>query len=139
MSSNVTRLNPSTMRDSTVNGHSQISIAEPGRLALLSGQVAALKDRATLPKSVGGQAALVADSLQAALHELGATPADIVMLRIHVVNGTTERFTEAYSQIQKLLNGEMPSVTVLGVQALFTPELQIEVEMTVRVPSTAER
>jgi enamine deaminase RidA (YjgF/YER057c/UK114 family) len=102
-------------------------------------QVAAPKDGATLPKSVGGQAALVADSLQAALHELGATPADIVMLRIHVVNGTTERFTEAYSQIQKLLNGEMPSVTVLGVQALFTPELQIEVEMTVRVPSTAER
>ncbi len=139
MSNNVTRRNPSTMWDSTVNGHSQISIAEPGRLAMLSGQVAASKDGATLPISDGGQAALVVDSLQAALHELGAAPADILMLRIHVVNGTTERFTEAYSQIQKLLNGEMPSVTVLGVQALFTPELQIEVEMTVRVPSTADR
>lgn len=134
MSSNVTRRNPSTMWDSTVNGHSQISIAEPGRIALLSGQGATPKNGAPLPADVGQQAALVVDNLQAALDELGAAPADILMLRIHVVNGTTERFTEAYSNIQKLLNGEMPSVTVLGVQSLFTPELQVEVEMAVRLP-----
>lgn len=133
MSNSVTRRNPPTMWDSTVNGHSQISIAEPGRIALLSGQVATPKSGAPLPADVSGQAALVVDNLQAALDELGAAPADIIMLRIHVVNGTTERFSDAYSEIQKLLNGEMPSVTVLGVQSLFTPELQIEVEMAVRV------
>lgn len=134
MPSTVTRRNPATMWNSTANGHSQISIAEPGRIALLSGQIAAPKAGDPLPQTVGGQAALVADSLQAALDDLGATAADILLLRIHVVNGTTERFREAYAEIQKLLGGEVPSVTVLGVQALFIPELLVEVEMTVRVP-----
>lgn len=56
------------------------------------------------------------------------------MLRLYVVGGTTERFLEAYTAVQELLDREMPSVTVLGVQSLFTPELQVEIEMTVRVP-----
>lgn len=134
MSNAVTRLNPSTMWDSTANGHSQISIAEAGRLALLSGQIATSKNGVPLPQSVAEQSKLIAVSLKAALDALGAEPADILLLRIHVVNGTTQRFLDAYKEIQEMLGGEMPSVTVLGVQSLFTPELQVEIEMTVRVP-----
>lgn len=133
MSNAVTRLNPSTMWDSTANGHSQISIAEAGRLALLSGQIATSKNGVPLPQSVVEQSKLIAVSLKAALDALGAQPADILLLRIHVVNGTTQRFLDAYTAIKEMLGGEMPSVTVLGVQSLFTPELQVEIEMTVRV------
>lgn len=130
----VTRRNPSTMWDSTANGHSQISIAQAGRMAYLSGQVAASEDGSPPPASVRAQAEMATLSLKAALEDLGATARDIVMLRLYVVNGTTDRFLEAYSAVQELLNGEMPSVTVLGVQSLFTPELQVEIEMTFRVP-----
>lgn len=132
--STVTRRNPQTMWDSTANGHSQISIAETGRMAYLSGQIATSKDGAPLPANVREQAERITVSLKAALDELRATARDIVMLRLYVVDGTTERFLEAYTAIQELLDGEMPSVTVLGVQSLFTPELQVEIEMTVRVP-----
>lgn len=128
----VTRRNPATMWDSTANGHSQISVAEAGRMAYLSGQIAT--GASPLPTSVREQAERVTISLEAALEDLGACARDIVMLRLYVVNGTTDRFLEAYSAVQELLNGEMPSVTVLGVQSLFTPELQVEIEMIVRVP-----
>lgn len=130
----VTRRNPATMWDSTANGHSQISIAEAGRMAYLSGQIATSSDGAPLPAGVREQAERITGSLRAALDELRATVRDIVMLRLYVVDGTTERFLEAYTAVQELLDGEMPSVTVLGVQSLFTPELQVEIEMTVRVP-----
>ncbi|HKX22295.1 MAG TPA: RidA family protein [Rhizorhapis sp.] len=132
--STVTRRNPPTMWDSTANGHSQISIAEAGRMAYLSGQIATSSDGAPLPANVRAQAERVTLSLKAALEELRATARDIVMLRLYVVDGTTERFLDAYTAVQELLGGEMPSVTVLGVQSLFTPELQVEIEMTVRVP-----
>ena len=56
------------------------------------------------------------------------------MLRVYVVDATTDRFLEAMAPIKEMLGGEMPSVTTIGVQALFTPELQLEVEMVVRVP-----
>lgn len=130
----ITRRNPSTMWDSTANGHSQISIAEPGRMAYLSGQIATVEDGSPLPASVRGQAERIRINLKAALDDLGASVRDIVMLRLYVVNGTTDRFLEAYSAVREMLDGEMPSVTVLGVQSLFTPALQVEIEMTVRVP-----
>jgi len=28
----------------------------------------------------------------------------------------------------------MPSITTIGVQALFTPEIKVEIEMVVRLP-----
>ena len=130
----ITRRNPATMWDSTANGHSQISIAEPGRMAYLSGQIATVEDGSPLPASVRGQAERIRINLKAALDDLGASVRDIVMLRLYVVNGTTDRFLEAYSAVREMLDGEMPSVTVLGVQSLFTPALQVEIEMTVRVP-----
>ena len=131
----VTRRNPPTLWDMAANGYSQISVAEPGRLAFLSGQIAgAPSEGGALPRDVAGQAPLVAASLAAALDELGASPRDVVMLRVYVVDATTDRFLEAMAPIKEMLGGEMPSVTTIGVQALFTPELQLEVEMVVRVP-----
>jgi enamine deaminase RidA (YjgF/YER057c/UK114 family) len=130
----VTRLNPSTMLDATAIGNSQISIAEAGRLAFIAGQTATRTDGGPLPQDLASQARMVATRLAAALHELGASARDVVAFHMYVVNGTPDRFEEAWSPLQEMLMGEMPSGTAIGVQALWTPELQIEVEMTVRVP-----
>lgn len=130
----VIRRNPSTLLDSTGLGNSQISVAEAGRLAFLSGQTATRRDGAAIPDDLAGQAQLVAGHLAAALKDLGASPRDVVLLRVYVVNATTDRFMEAWSPIKAMLAGEMPSVTGIGVQALWTSELQLEVEMVVRVP-----
>lgn len=130
----VSRRNPPTIWDMTAAGHSQISVAEPGRLAFLSGQIASPPAGAAMPGDVAGQAEMVAANLAAALAELRASAADIVMMRIYVVDATNDRFKQALSGIRALLGAEMPSVTTIGVQALYTPDLQLEIEMVVRVP-----
>lgn len=133
-SSPVGRHNPPTLWDMAANGFSQISVAEPGRLAFLSGQIASQPGDAALPCDLADQARSATASLAAALEHLGASARDIVMLRIYVVDATTDRFGQVLTEIRKLLGREMPSVTTIGVQALFTPDILVEVEMVVRVP-----
>lgn len=130
----VTRHNPSTLLDPTDTGLSQISLAQPGRLAFVSGQTATPRDRGTIPSNLTGQAQVVAENLAAALREIGASPRDVVLLRLYVVGATTDRFMEAWSPIREMLSGEQPSMTGIGVAALWTPALQLEAEMVVRVP-----
>ena len=130
----VKRLNPPTMLDATEIGNSQISVAEPGRLAFIAGQTATRRDGGPTPHDLASQARMVATQLVAALHELGASARDVIAFRMYVVGATTDRFNEAWGAIHEALQGEMPSGTAVGVQALWTPELQLEVEMTVRVP-----
>ena len=133
-SASVSRRNPPTMWDMASRGFSHISVAEPGRLAFLSGQIAATPGREDGPKDLAGQATLATASLAAALKELEASAQDIVMLRVYVVNATTEAFQQVLTPLRELLGDAMPSITTIGVQALYTPEIKVEIEMAVRLP-----
>jgi enamine deaminase RidA (YjgF/YER057c/UK114 family) len=130
----VSRRNPPTMWDMASLGYSHISIAEPGRLAFLSGQIAAAPGNEGVPEDLAGQAKLATASLAAALKDLEATAQDIVMLRVYVVNATTEAFGQALTPLRELFGDAMPSITTIGVQALYTPEILVEIEMVVRLP-----
>jgi enamine deaminase RidA (YjgF/YER057c/UK114 family) len=130
----VSRRNPPTMWDMASLGFSHISIAEPGRLALLSGQIAATPGSEEVPEDLAGQAKLATASLAAALRELNASVHDIVMLRVYVVNATSEAFGQAVTPLRELLGDAMPSITTIGVQALYKPEIRVEIEMAVRLP-----
>ena len=81
-----------------------------------------------------GQATLATASLAAALKDLEATAQDIVMLRVYVVNATSEAFGQAVTLLRELFGDAMPSITTIGVQALYKPEIKVEIEMVVRVP-----
>lgn len=129
----VSRRNPATMWDMASVGFSHISVAEPGRLAFLSGQIATAPGGGAVPEGVGGQARVATASLGAALVELGASAADIVMLRVYVVDATTEAFGQAMAPLREMLAGAMPSISTIGVQALYRPEIKVEIEMVVRV------
>lgn len=133
-SASVSRRNPPTMWDMGSLGYSHISVAEPGRLAFLSGQIAAAPGTTEVPDDVAGQAKIATASLAAALADLGATAQDIVMLRVYVVNATSEAFGQATASLRELLGDTMPSVTTIGVQALYKPEIKVEIEMVVRLP-----
>jgi enamine deaminase RidA (YjgF/YER057c/UK114 family) len=130
----VSRRNPMTMWDMASLGWSQISVAEPGRLAFLSGQIASAPGRGGVPEDLAGQAKLATASLASALKELKASAQDIVMLRVYVVNATMEAFGQAIAPLRELAGDAMPSITTIGVQALYTPELKVEIEMVVRLP-----
>lgn len=57
-----------------------------------------------------------------------------VMLRVYVVNATSEAFGQALTPLRELLGDVMPSITTIGVQALYKPEIKVELEMVVRLP-----
>jgi len=130
----VSRRNPPTMWDMASLGFSHISVAEPGGLAFLSGQIAAKPGSERVPEDIAGQARLATASLAAALKDLEASAQDIVMLRVYVVNATSDAFGQAVTPLRELLGDAMPSITTIGVQALYKPEIKVEIEMLVRLP-----
>ena len=121
------------MWDMASLGWSHISVVEPGRLAFLSGQIAVTPGSEGVPEDLAGQAKLATASLAAALKDLEATAQDVVMLRVYVVNATSEVFGQAISPLRELFGDAMPSITTIGVQALYKPEIKVEIEMVVRV------
>lgn len=135
MSDAVTRLNPSSMPDAEAMGYSQISITEPGRLAFVSGQVAWTPEGQDAPNDLAAQAKIVFENASAALRELGATTHDLAIVRIFITDLTPERLEILMPLFAQWCDGAKPSVTGVGVAALAGEALQIEMEMTVRLPS----
>jgi enamine deaminase RidA (YjgF/YER057c/UK114 family) len=130
----LSRRNPATMWDMTSFGFSHISVVEPGRLAFLSGQIATTLGSEGVPEDLASQARLATANLAAALKELKASAQDIVMLRVYVVNADREKFQQAVAPLLELVGYAKPSITTVGVQALYMPEIKVEIEMTVRLP-----
>ncbi|MGP1253182.1 MAG: RidA family protein [Kiloniellales bacterium] len=135
MSSAITRMNPKTLPDAGKIGYSQISVAEAGRLAFVSGQVAWRRDEGAVAGTLAEQTATVIENLQIALTEIGAVPRDIVQLRVYIVDLEPGTQDILMPHLLSFLDGVQPSLTVIGVRALATPELQIEIEMVVQVPA----
>ncbi len=128
------RLNPASLPDAGAIGYSQITTVEPGRLAFISGQVAWRPGGEPAPDSLAEQAKLVMGNARAALEAVGASPADLVMVRAYVVDLTPERLEELMPPLLAMLDGAQPSLTGVGVTALAAPDLQLEIEMIARVP-----
>jgi enamine deaminase RidA (YjgF/YER057c/UK114 family) len=56
------------------------------------------------------------------------------MLRVYVVDATSEAFQQVQIALDELKSDGLPSVTTICVQALYTPDIPVEIEMVVRVP-----
>ena len=134
MENSIIRLNPPTLPDATKFGYSQITVMEPGRLAFISGQVALQPNGEPVPDKLSEQAQIVAVNAKAALDAVDATPHDIVMARIYMVDLTPERLEEMIPHILAAFDGAQPSITGVGVAALAAPEYQLEMELIVRIP-----
>ncbi|WP_340161379.1 RidA family protein [uncultured Hoeflea sp.] len=134
MTQSIARLNPASLPNAAELGYSQISIVEPGRMAYVSGQVAWQPGGKPVPTSLAEQAELVAANAKAALDALGATPDDIAIARIYLVDLTPERMEQSMPHLLAMFDGAQPSITGIGVAALAGPDLQLEMELTVRLP-----
>ncbi len=134
MTQSITRMNPPTMPNSAQIGYSQISIVEPGRMAYISGQVAALGTGEPAPSGLLEQMKMVVGNAQAALKALGATPQNIVIARCFMTDMTSARLEQVFPSLLELFDGAMPCVTGVGVASLAGFDLQVELELTVRLP-----
>ena len=137
MAQPITRLNPPSLPDAAALGYAQISTVEAGRLAFVSGQVAVQRDGAPVPASLVDQTKIVGTNLKAALDAVGATPQDIVMARVYMVDLTPDRLEEMMPHLLAAFDGAQPSLTGVGVVALAAPELQLEIELVVRIPASS--
>lgn len=133
MAAAVTRLNPTSLPNSTQMGYSQITTVEPGRMAYISGQVATRAGGEPVPDDLMEQTKIVASNAQAALDALGASPEDIVIARIFMTNLNEESLNQAFPILLEMFDGEQPCITGVGVAALARPNLKIEMELTVRL------
>lgn len=129
-----TRLNPATLPSTQELGYSQISIANSGRLAFVSGQVAMVAG-ASVPPGMVDQTDVVLGNLSEALHALSATPHDIVKLRIYAIDMSQTGIAALMEKVGHFLQGARPSLTGIGVAALAAPDYLIEIEMVVQMPA----
>lgn len=134
MTQMITRLNPPTLPNSEEMGYSQISIVEPGRMAYISGQVAWRPNGEPVPDDLAEQMKIVGQNAQAALEALGANTTDIVILRCFVTDLSPEVMEKIFPPLLGFLNGAQPCITGVGVEALASPDLKVELELTVRLP-----
>jgi enamine deaminase RidA (YjgF/YER057c/UK114 family) len=135
--SRVARLNPEGLASPVMNLYAQISIAPAGRLAFIAGQVA-LDTNGTLQ---GGndpiaQARQCFLNLQRAIDAVGATPADCVQMRIHVVDHHPGLIAPLFAAGRAVFGTDWPlcASTYLGVQRLGLPEWRVEIDAVVTVP-----
>ena len=131
---NITRINPETLPNSSEIGYSQISIVEPGRVAYVSGQVAWQSNGDPVPNSLVEQMKIVSSNALSALDAIGASPSDVVLARIYVVDLTPKKLEDLMPPFMATFQGSQPCVTGIGVQALAGPELLVEMELVVRLP-----
>lgn len=135
MTQTIVRMNPSSLPNAGEIGYSQISIVEPGRMAYVSGQVAWRPNGEPVPADLIEQMKIVAANAKAALDALGATPEDIVIARCFMTDLTPERLNQIFPPLLEMFNGAKPCITGVGVAALAAPDLQVELELTVRLPA----
>ena len=113
----------------------QITVADPGRLAFVSGQVAWASEGSVVPETLEAQTKQVIENLSRALEAVNAGPRDIVQMRIYMTDLNDENMGIAMTQIAVFLDGVKPSLTGVGVADLAGPDLKIEVEMIVQIPT----
>ena len=135
MTQPLVRLNPPSLPDAGKIGYSQITVMEPARMAYVSGQVAWRPGGEPAPDSLVEQMAIVATNAKAALAAVGATAHDIVMARVYIVDLTPERLEALMPPLLAAFDGTQPCVTGIGVAALAAPDLQVEMELVVRLPN----
>jgi enamine deaminase RidA (YjgF/YER057c/UK114 family) len=113
-------------------GFTHVVTSSPGTTVYISGQTAWDADR----KLVGGtdlrlQAEQAFRNLRTALEAAGASPADVVFVRVYIVSYKPEHAAVLSPMLEEFFSGvPLPASTWVGVQSLAAPDFLIEIEAT---------
>lgn len=119
--------------------YAPVAVAEGSRIVLIAGQLAVDPSGTPTSTDLAGQ---VHDSLRnvaTAVRGAGGSVADIGRLTFFVVGWTPDMPDELYEGIARAQQSDdfsspLPPLTVIGVQALWVPELLVEIEATAVLP-----
>lgn len=123
-------INPPTVFRSLDRGFSQAVVASGRRTVYVSGQVALdAKERIVGGTDLEAQAYQAFANLKSVVEAAGGTLADVVTVRIYVVDYRPEKAAAVAIPFRRAFPGEpKPASTWIGVAALAAPEFLIEVE-----------
>jgi enamine deaminase RidA (YjgF/YER057c/UK114 family) len=125
-------INPTSVFRSLEHGFSQAVVASGRKTLYVSGQTAWDSQK----QLIGGadleaQAGQAFANLQAVVEAAGGTLADVVSLRIYLVDYRPEKAAAVANAFRRFFSGEAkPTSTWVGVAALADPGFLIEVEAT---------
>ena len=125
-------INPPDLFSTRRLGFTHVVTSSPGTTVYISGQTAWDADR----KIVGGtdlrlQAQQSFRNLRTALEAAGATSADVVFVRLYVVDYRPEYAAVLSPLLEEFFaGGPLPGSTWVGVQSLAVPDFVIEIEAT---------
>ncbi len=125
-----TVVKPDTLFDSSPYHFSQI-ITTPaaGTLVFLAGQAAMSVDGKPTGGGYAEQTAQALENIRLGLEAVGATIADLVSIRIYVVEHRVELMDEIVPVMARFFGDVPPPAnTWIGIQALALPELKVEIE-----------
>jgi enamine deaminase RidA (YjgF/YER057c/UK114 family) len=123
-------INPDDMYNAVEYGFSHAVVHGGGKVIECSGQVAWDDDRQLVGAGdLAAQTAQAFRNLGKVLAHVGATPADVVRMRIYVVGHTPDKLQIIGPAIAAFCGDALPPAnTLIGVQALALPEFLIEIE-----------
>lgn len=123
-------VNPPALFNSDALGFSQVVVASGTRTVYVSGQTAWDANKQLVGGAdLGAQARQAFRNLATALESSGGTLADVVSVRIYIVNYTPEKATAVGGAWREAFAGPgKPAATWIGVAALADPGFLIEVE-----------
>jgi enamine deaminase RidA (YjgF/YER057c/UK114 family) len=113
-------------------GSSHVSVATGTRLVHVAGQPGTGADGAVVPGGLAAQMEQALDNVALALAAAGARPEDVVKTTFYVTAWGPERLEPlvqgAFAARGRHAFPDTP-VTLIGVDRLFTPDMEIEVEV----------
>ncbi len=123
-------LNPETLFPSLPIGFSQVVVAEGGKTVYLSGQTAWDANKQIVGgNDLGAQTRQALRNVQLGLAAAGGTVADVVSLRLYVVNPQPGDMNAVGEALREFFSDDSPPAsTWLGVASLALPEFLIEIE-----------
>ena len=113
-----------------------VAVATGTRQVHVAGQVSRAADGTPLaPGDLGGQVAHALRNVGAALAGAGAKFHDVVRLTFYVTGWSPEKITDLMAGVQEVADElrlplPMPPATLVGVAALFEPDVLVEIEAT---------
>ena len=124
-------INPDAV--SKPGAYTHVVEATGNRIVFISGQVALDKDGNVVGAGdLSTQAEQVFQNLQACLASVGATFADVTKMTTFIVGYQAARDRAVLGAVRQkyLPASNPPASTLVGVQALATPDIMIEIEAT---------
>jgi len=133
----IEHIQPEGLFPSARLGFTQVVTSPPGKLVFVSGQVAwDAGNQLVGGGDVGAQAEKALENVGTALAAAGASPRDVTAVRVYIVDYRPEDAAKIGAPFGRFFEGvEPPASTWIGVQALASPDLRIEIEVQAVVPS----